>query len=514
MKAFRAPKSSLGDLEAEQAAALIAAAADIALILDEQGVIRDAAFHSEELAEELEGSPSWTGRAWRDIVAEDSRIKVDSLVADAAERFPGRWRHVNQLSGGGQSLPILFTTVRLGSAPGRLVAFGRDLRPLSQLQQRLMQAQLSLERDYSRMRHAETRYRLLFRMSSEAVFILDAGPTPKVIEANDAARRILRGEAEPAPAGPARGDAAPPLGAGRPFLDIFAPDRREAVQFLLAAVRASGRTDTIRVALAGTAAASSEADGEPAEAMLSATLFRQDNANLFLVQLAVPGADSTRPIELPMPQIKMLKALQAAPDAFVVADPDGRVMIANGAFLELTQLPREEQAIGEPLERWLGRPGVDMEVLTSALRQRGAVRLYATILRGEFGATTEVEVSAVAVLNGGRPCHGFTIRDVGPRLGAAERRGGAAGGRGEVPRSVEQLTELIGRVPLKDLVREATDVIERLCIEAALELTGDNRASAAEMLGLSRQSLYVKLRRYGLGDLGPEGGGDGDRAGG
>ena len=46
-----------------------------------------------------------------------------------------------------------------------------------------------------------------------------------------------------------------------------------------------------------------------------------------------------------------------------------------------------------------------------------------------------------------------------------------------------------------------TDVIERLCIEAALELTRDNRASAAEMLGLSRQSLYVKLRRHGLGDL-------------
>ena len=56
-------------------------------------------------------------------------------------------------------------------------------------------------------------------------------------------------------------------------------------------------------------------------------------------------------------------------------------------------------------------------------------------------------------------------------------------------------------MPLKELVREATEVIERLCIEAALELSGDNRASAAEMLGLSRQSLYVKLRRYGLGDL-------------
>jgi DNA-binding NtrC family response regulator len=55
---------------------------------------------------------------------------------------------------------------------------------------------------------------------------------------------------------------------------------------------------------------------------------------------------------------------------------------------------------------------------------------------------------------------------------------------------------------LRELVRETTDVIERMCIEAALKLTGDNRVTAAEMLGLSRQSLYVKLRRYGLADAG------------
>jgi len=38
-------------------------------------------------------------------------------------------------------------------------------------------------------------------------------------------------------------------------------------------------------------------------------------------------------------------------------------------------------------------------------------------------------------------------------------------------------------------------------------MTGDNRSSAAEMLGLSRQSLYVKMRRHGLGDLAPGGAG-------
>ena len=59
-------------------------------------------------------------------------------------------------------------------------------------------------------------------------------------------------------------------------------------------------------------------------------------------------------------------------------------------------------------------------------------------------------------------------------------------------------------MPLKELVRESTDVIEALCIEEALTLTHDNRASAAELLGLSRQSLYAKLRRYGIGGSGEE----------
>jgi transcriptional regulator PpsR len=117
-----------------------------------------------------------------------------------------------------------------------------------------------------------------------------------------------------------------------------------------------------------------------------------------------------------------------------------------------------------------------------------------------MGARVEVEISAVTVTHGGQEVFGFSIRDIGARVAEPRQTGAHA------TRSVEQLTELIGRVPLKDLVRDATDAIERLCIEAALQLSGDNRASAAEMLGLSRQSLYVKLHRYGLGDLGADSG--------
>jgi DNA-binding NtrC family response regulator len=56
----------------------------------------------------------------------------------------------------------------------------------------------------------------------------------------------------------------------------------------------------------------------------------------------------------------------------------------------------------------------------------------------------------------------------------------------------------VGRRPIKDIVGDTVDTIERMCIESALEFTHNNRASAAEMLGLSRQSLYVKLRKFGI----------------
>ena len=64
--------------------------------------------------------------------------------------------------------------------------------------------------------------------------------------------------------------------------------------------------------------------------------------------------------------------------------------------------------------------------------------------------------------------------------------------------SAQSAVDLVGNASLKEIVADATDVIEKICIETAIELTGNNRVAAAEMLGLSRQSLYVKLRKYGL----------------
>ena len=146
MKAFKAPKTSLGDLDAEAAAVLITAAADVAIIVDAAGAVRDVAVNSEGLAEELADQDSWLGKPWTDTVAPDSRAKVEALLADADAVAGRQWRHVNLRSARGTSVPILFSAVRIGDG-SRAVAFGRDLRQLSALQQRLLEAQQSLDRD-------------------------------------------------------------------------------------------------------------------------------------------------------------------------------------------------------------------------------------------------------------------------------------------------------------------------------------------------------------------------------
>ena len=63
MKAFRTPKESLGDLKADVAAMLIAAASDISLAIDSDGSIQDAAFQRVDLPLELKDTDQWIGRS-------------------------------------------------------------------------------------------------------------------------------------------------------------------------------------------------------------------------------------------------------------------------------------------------------------------------------------------------------------------------------------------------------------------------------------------------------------------
>jgi transcriptional regulator PpsR len=370
---------------------------------------------------------------------------------------------LNLVGPGGEQYMLQCAAVRVHS-DGRLMVLGRSLQTTAQLQQRLVQAQQAMERDYWQFRDAETRYRQLFQATSEGVMVLEAS-TLKVLEANPAACRVLEQDDKTL--------------VGQLLPGQFGVDEA-AVLTLLAGVRASGRS----------AEAMATVGHDRSDVLVSASAYRQAGATQLLVRLMRRQAQAA---DDGAQRVGWADFIRATPDGLVMTDGNGLVLAANGAFLELAQLGAEGQVRGESLDRWLGRSGVDLSVLLSNLRQRGVVRLFATRLRGELGSTAEVEIAAVQISES-PALLGFTVRDVGRRLSAAPR------GLQDLPKSVDQLTELVGRVPMKDIVGETSDLIEQLCIEAALELTRGNRAAAAEMLGLSRQSLYVKLRRYGLKD--------------
>ena len=481
---FKAPRKALDGLAAETVAGLVTAAADIVLVLDRRGIIRDMAFGSEELAADLAGD--WIGQPMGGVVCVDSQPKIALLLGEVdSPAPPPRARHANHPLPGGGTVAISWTLRRLDDS-NQMLALGRDLRMLAGMQQRLIEAEQSLERDYSRLRLAEARYRLLLQSSAEPIVVVDLG-TQKVVEANPMAARLLGEDARQI--------------VGKPFAEQLDAVSGRALPEWFAALRAAGRAEPLRARLAH----------ERRECRLPALIFRQENSSHALLRIEAvgpAGATQRPPNGHADGQVsagvsgrsRITEMFVCLPDAMVVTDADGRILELNRAFIDIAQLANEEQALGESLERWLGRSGVDLGVLLANLRESGELRQFATRLRGDLGGSAEVEISATRLGAPEEPAFGFALR----RRRAAEGRSPRA-----LTRSVEQLTELVGRVSLKELVRETTDVIERLCIEAALELTRDNRASAAEMLGLSRQSLYVKLRRYGLGDLeGGEGGGE------
>jgi transcriptional regulator PpsR len=464
MTPFKTPERYMASLDSEMTGQLLASSNDVSLVVDESGVVLDAGFGDRSALAEPLGN--LVGQDWLDSVTVESRPKIHDLLAISAETAPSRWRQVNHPGDGEDDIPVLYRALTRNE-DGHLIVVGRDMRPTFELQQQLLDVQHSMERDYARLHQAETRYRMLFTLAAEGILIVDAH-SRRVVEANPAAGRLFE-----RPVGKLVGSAFP---AG------FDEAGTVLVEEHLAQVKAAGNAEEVHPHLAL---------DHGAMVRLRATLLRREDGLFFLVRLSSFDGGERESLHHPL-----IEVVRRSPDAFVVTDPQGEVLAANQAFLELAQVGSELQVRGQPLDRWVGRSGVDFELLRKNLSKRSQLRQFMTTLRSEYGEAIDIELSGVAALDAKQPCLGFVIR-------RSAKKSEPRAPRPDEPLagSIQDMTELIGRVPLKDLVRETSDIIERLCIEAALKTTQGNRASAAELLGLSRQSLYVKLRRYGLSDF-------------
>lgn len=451
----------LPTLDSSTLAQLVGLVSDLSLVMDASGVIEDVSTGHTTLA--ASGCQSWIGRHWAETVTTESRNKIQELLGDAGKADAMRWRQVNHPSPLGNDIAVQYVVVPLGN--GKLLGLGRDLEALAELQRRLVETQQSMERDYLRLRQIEARYRVLFDTSSEAVLLIDAN-SQRVLEANVGAQSLLK-------------DAGKRL-VGRELREWLEESSQTEVQSLLRTAMASGRIEMCAARVAGIAA----------PLTLSATVFRQEGGAQFLVRLVSREAASEAHHDNGT-TLAMVEAMARFPDGWLLTDTAGIVKSVNEESMALMGLTSATQIAGQSVERWLQRGAVDWGVLHTSLRQQLPVRHFATEVRTLSGLTVPVEISAVYLARP-QPAYAFFLRDLKRRTTGASAQ--AAG----QPHPFAELSQLVGRRPIKDIVGETVDTIERMCIESALELTHNNRASAAEMLGLSRQSLYVKLRRFGI----------------
>lgn len=448
-----------GDLEH-----ILQAAADLTLIIDADGHVHETILG---VALDREAFRSWPGSSWYELTSGETRPKVHALLEEAATNGVSRFRQLNHPFDDGSEIPIGYTVIRLDDSDCFL-AVGKNLKALADLQQQLVDAQQAMESEYWHVRQAEARYRLLFQQSHEPVFLVDAEQL-RISDVNHAAAALV--------------GSTPGRLAGRPFppSSFRLGTQEEPVDLRIALDQLS------RGGITGLQLPTRVGDAETAWTM-HVSMARFDDERVLLCRLAPdrgtePGVATG---------VDVLHLLDAAPDGFVVADLDGNVIVANQAFLRMAQAPAAEAVEGRSLGLWLGRPGADLTVLLTNLRRNGQMRFFATTIQGEHGLSTEVEVSAVSVRDAEVPCMGIVIRDVSSRLGTPR------GGVRDLNRAVEELTTQVGRVSLRQLVEDTVALVELHFIDAALQLTGDNRTAAAEVLGLSRQSLYTKLKRYNL----------------
>jgi transcriptional regulator PpsR len=445
---------------------VVATLSDVSLVVGKDGKVRAAVAKPDSSFAAL--TKAWVGQDFSSLIDAESAVRFRARCADLAERAqtgdpsPFRWVELVHKGIGSSGVPVRYA-MHWVSQSEEVLLLGQDQRPVMDMQQQLMNAQIALEQDYESQRELDTRYRLLMDFTSDAVALVSA-TTGMILDLNHNAASLF---------GAPRGELLQTV-----FSERFAGRRRGELMSALSSPMAVDAPSFVEVELKATQRL----------LQLSSKLFRAAGEQLVFVRMSDPEMGSIADGKL---VTNLRQLFYRGPDAMVFTDRDGNILTANETFLNLTDVSNPSSVQGRSVADFLARGVVDLKVLLENAQRAGQLRMYSTKLKTDFDATVAVEISATWLDDRLSPVLALVIRNASS---AAARRGDT----GAQDADMRGVMELVGSSTLKDIVAETTNVIEKICIETAIELTRNNRVAAAEMLGLSRQSLYVKLRKYDM----------------
>jgi transcriptional regulator PpsR len=444
--------------------------ADLAVAVDRQGIVRGISVSPE--SPYLGRLDHWVGRDFRNFLSTDSRPKFDDRLSQtlADPDAPIRPMELNHVDNANWEFPMRYTLHDAGEDAGILL-LGRDMQPFADIQQRLVREQMARERDLERFRGIETRFRVVFEASETAMLMIEPD-SGRVTEMNRAAAQILGIKADNLSAS-AFAQAFEGKRKGEFAESLRAAASSEEPQGLVAVVRRSGR-----------------------EVRLLPEVFRASGELAMLCRIVPLDDEEGAATELAQ---ALALLYETTSDAFVLTDSKGIIREANEGFLKLADAAQLRDVQGRSLSDFLSRGSVDLKLIAEAVEKSGRLRSYSAQMESIVGTRATVDIAAARLRGRTDRGIGFIIRDVTSSQVMSVAEAGAAMSE----EAMTNVMDLVGTASLKELVSATTDVVEKLCIETAVRLTDNNRVAADEMLGLSRQSLYVKLRKYGLLESNP-----------
>lgn len=442
---------------------VMALAADLGMVLSHDqkilGVFANPVFKPKDALLEFEG------KYLRDTLTTESSKKFDQRLKDYQTgqnmRRPVELNHL--LPGATTGFPVRYSFHTIGEG-GKILLMGRDLRPIADMQQQLVAAQFALEKDYEARREHDMQFRVLMASIDDAIMFVSL-PSGTIKDCNLAARTLL---------GKQGGDLV-----GVSLDQVF--DNKAKGELVDRLVSVSNDSPNPEITL--------KARAMGRMVTIKPVLFRNAGDQAMLCRMTATAAQTLKSDNL---QSNLTGLYERGADAIIFVSTGGTILSANEAFLNLADVTHGQALIGRSIVEFLGRGNVDLTVMLENAARSGMMRAYTTRVMGEFGAERAVEIATTHVQTGAEPVFAMILRDTS----RAETPGPETHKLGEV--DMQSVVELIGSQSLRDIVARTTDVVEKMCIETAVELTSNNRVAAAEMLGLSRQSLYVKLRKYGL----------------
>ncbi|TNF64024.1 MAG: transcriptional regulator PpsR [Rhodobacteraceae bacterium] len=441
---------------------IVAAAADIALLISPEGNILSITI--QDGADSFGNLDHWLKRPLTDFLTDESVAKFeDAHSAFLSGDTIRKHIELNHRDNASWEFPVRYAFLRLGTTNTALL-LGRDLRPIAETQQQLVQAQIALEKGYEARREFDARYRVMLNSTRDAIVFVSVRDG-RVKDMNEPAAALLGMSREQL--------------TGAPFVNAF-KDRSsgELVESLLNASIADDEGAMVLPSQTGRR-----------QLRIVPTVFRAAGERIILCRIEPEGGEQGPDDTL---TTSLAALFRDGSDAMLFTDAKGVITSANDAFLELIDAAHLSDVKGRSFGDFLHRGQIDLGMLLENSRRTGQMRIYSTKLVNDYGSKLSAEISASYLTGGTHPVAAFVIRD-SSRVEAVRQTAAAS-----PEDSSRNVMELVGSATLKEIVSETTDVVEKMCIETAVNLTRNNRVAAAEMLGLSRQSLYVKLRKYGL----------------